>query len=607
MFKPCTACEAYTDERCRVLASLQAQAPRTEGRADCLDELLNQRPCQFSAYIKRLARRIINARGLEGQVEADDIHSIVQGELWMYNIRLNTLTHEEFRRYVTVMIRHAVDREYKKLHGDYCCGNCTSYLPQRKTDTGWCEHPEIKDATGQCVIVESKTDPGTVEHGVNEVGCAFYTSRQFVSVDELLTLQGNDAAAETDEIEEAFQHMEALGTRQQRQARILREMLDGEAIQDIAKELCLGRSAVSELLWGWTKTEDGVEYHQAGAFHLFWSIYKGGIFRLEQAENSLWAVVNQRDFSQSAALPSFNEIARQLALGKRETIERYKAGWEWINIPQARGGGNMNGRNKQNEKESLRVMQHAAMRGSVAHPDFYALLSYAEGVLGREERQYVAAHLLTCMVCVGELEQIETVILPEMERPINAKERLKNMLRQLISSNSNNAENSLTVQLPVSPAVSQNKIGALPGFQFNYGVGFTQKGQQGDMRIGKISIRGFDETYRFLTILDIREQEEAYLLISSFESRKGPVYCWPVDVADAELPFVFDQIEGHYYQAYITDCEIAPPPDTVLNLRVNRDDYEEDRTRLLANFFEVLLNQSCRFRLIELKAENSPQ
>src|ERR1044071_9409626 len=73
--------------------------------------------------------------------------------------------------------------------------------------------------------------------------------------------------------------------------------------------------------------------------------------------------------------------------------------------------------------------------GSVSemlHPDFQALLTYAEGALDQETCSRIARHLLICGGCSVELERIEMDLLPEMERPITIKERLRWMPVRLI-------------------------------------------------------------------------------------------------------------------------------------------------------------------------------
>lgn len=72
-----------------------------------------------------------------------------------------------------------------------------------------------------------------------------------------------------------------------------------------------------------------------------------------------------------------------------------------------------------------RAARHITDASEMLHPDFHALLTYAQGSLDRESCKCIAGHVLVCESCSTELEQLEMEILPLMERPISREERLR--------------------------------------------------------------------------------------------------------------------------------------------------------------------------------------
>jgi hypothetical protein len=118
-----------------------------------------------------------------------------------------------------------------------------------------------------------------------------------------------------------------------------------------------------------------------------------------------------------------------------------------------------------------------------------------------------------------------------------------------------------------------------------------------------LALQGADETYCYLTVLDEDETGELYLFMSIHDGRKGPVYCWPVKAAQAELPFIPDKTERHRYQVYLTDREVPVPAGLQLDSRINNEESNEERAQLLVAFLEALESGgiNCRARELEVK------
>lgn len=597
MNKPCTSCEVFKDERCGVLGRMQKTVPRTEERAELVDELLHKRQCRFAAYVRRMARLFINERDLAQVVESDDILSIVSAALWKHNILLESPTYEDFRRYLTRMIRNSVHREYGRLYGDYNCGECEYFLQQNRRMPGWCLHPNIRTASGELVRVEKKTDPSHVTHGENEEGCSFHSRTQFADIDDLSNLSEVDDENAADNIEDTLRHMESLGPRQQRQAEILRDLLDGKSMKEIAKRMGLNRYTVSEILWGSNEKENGVPFHQAGAYHVFWSIHFRAIFKLKQAEKSLWDVVTGRDFSSDKDLPNFNRIARDLCIGNHAALERYIAGWDWIRVPEKRGGNSVGGNDNQNEKEPSHALRCAAMMSNTMHPDFYALLSYAEDVLDREARKRIATHILVCMRCADELRQIEMVILPEVEEPISVMERLSLTALRLVRGGQD--VQSIELKSTLIPVLGVR----------NHPLQVTEEALMEDVGadegtdvLRKIVVTCEDDIHCFLTVLDEDELGEIYLFLSVLGEREGAVYCWPVEES-AALPFIVSRTERHRYLVFLTEYEIPLPTGVGLDLKSNALERSEERRHFIATFFAALEGGKVSYRAAEVEVK----
>jgi len=401
--KPCVKanCPAYSadDGQCRALAwpkatapesseRLKATAPESSERAACLEDLLFQRPCQFSLYILRMAGCFINKRGLRTQFEPWEIHNDVVGDLMKAGLRNLTPTYEDFRNFVTIVTRNAVNRRYRQIHGDYQQGAI-------------------------------KFDD------LDEIDRCEPSANQPTMPDDL-------------GVEEALRKMESLGPRQRYQAQLIRFTLEGYTVTEIAKLVKKNRSAVAHELHGTRETADDgaghhIDYHQAGAYDLFRAIYTGADFELKKLESKekrpwLWPVVDRRDFSADDRRPAFNHIGHELGATTLQAVERYKDGWQWINTLGAKGGWTMtDGKDNHGEEQPRQAppRRRIAKASEMRHPAFQALLSYAEDALDREARKRIAAHVLICHSCLAELEHIETEVLPEMNRPVSLWERLR--------------------------------------------------------------------------------------------------------------------------------------------------------------------------------------
>jgi hypothetical protein len=258
-------------------------------------------------------------------------------------------------------------------------------------------------------------------------GCRYYSGKQFVDLndqDSLTTLSWN-------EIEDTFKYMELLGPRPRKLAKLLRLMLEGYEIAEIARQVGKHRTTIPKELYGTSEKEKGengeaINFHQSGAFEIFRAIYTGAIFALKRAQESLWSVVNRRDFSIDALQPGFNKIRAELSISKLEAIERYVDGWNWIKAQSTKGGGSVSkfGDDKSEPKvKQMPPVRQIVRMNEALHPDFHMLLTYAEGALDQDTRRQLGRHVLICEPCLADLEHIETEIVPKLERPIGIAER----------------------------------------------------------------------------------------------------------------------------------------------------------------------------------------
>jgi hypothetical protein len=264
-------------------------------------------------------------------------------------------------------------------------------------------------------------------------GCSHYSSKRFVDVSQLDSLEALGAG----EVEDTLRYMESVGPRQRKLARLLRLMLKGYEdeeggykIAEIARRTGSHRTTIPKELYGTTereKDEEGEEitYRQAGAFELFRAIYTGAIFALEREGKKPWFVVNRRDFSPDAVQPGFSKISAESGIPKREAIGHYVDGWNWMKAHSTKGGGGVSRFDDDKGERKIKQTRRAlpvVKASETPHPDFRVLLTYAEGDLERGVRERVAGHILVCEQCSAELEQIGTEIIPEMERPAGAAE-----------------------------------------------------------------------------------------------------------------------------------------------------------------------------------------
>ena len=264
-------------------------------------------------------------------------------------------------------------------------------------------------------------------------GCSHYSSKRFVDVSHLDSLETLGAG----EVEDTLRYMESVGPRQRKLAKLLRLMLKGYEdeeggyeIAEIARRTGRHRTTIPKELYGTSereKDEEGEEitYRQAGAFELFRAIYTGAIFALEREGKKPWFVVNRRDFSPDAVQPGFSKISGELGISKREAIRHYVDGWNLMKVHSTKGGGGVSRFDDDKGERKIKQTRHAlpvVKASEVPHLDFRVLLTYAEGDLAQDIRERVAGHILICEQCSAELEQIETEIIPEMERPASAAE-----------------------------------------------------------------------------------------------------------------------------------------------------------------------------------------
>lgn len=341
--------------------------PRSVERSERLGELLTVRPCQFASYIRRMAHFFIRRGGLAAsQIEPDDILNLVSAGLMNHN-QLQKLNpaYDDFKRYVTAMIRNTVNRNL--------------------------------DGAGRFVGIDEADDLPEPEN------------------------------ADRRRIEETLQSMDSLGPRQGKQARLVRLFYDGLTIKEIASAMEVNRATVTHWLHGNKGRDTDGAYHQAGAFDVFAAIYTGAIYALRTAEQPLWQIVDSRDFGSEDEQPSFARICKPLGIAKPEAIIRYVAGWEWIKFQWAKGDSNMSGAGKDQknggsapDSPDRTPIQRTAQVDAPAHPDFYLLLCFAEDGLDRDARRRIASHLLVCSGCLAELRSIETEILPEMKRALDS-------------------------------------------------------------------------------------------------------------------------------------------------------------------------------------------
>jgi tetratricopeptide (TPR) repeat protein len=266
-------------------------------------------------------------------------------------------------------------------------------------------------------------------------GCSHYSSRQVVDLDHWKEIY----APEANEVENTLRHMESLGPRQRKLVKLLRIMLeghqfeeDGYEISEVARRIGKHRTTIPKDLYGTTEKEKDdrgkkITYHQAGAFDIFRAIYTGAIFTLKQKNLRLWSIVNRRDFSPDAIQPSFKKIANEFGISKREAIERYIEGWDFIKPQPAKGDGNMSRFETDEDKqkpEPLNPKRLIARASEILHPDAYLLLTYAEGGLDRNIRTRIAGHILICESCSAELENIELEFLGDADYSARATKPL---------------------------------------------------------------------------------------------------------------------------------------------------------------------------------------
>jgi hypothetical protein len=578
-----------------------------------------------------MARRFTHQRGLDAQIEPEDIHNDVVGDLMKASLRELNPAYEDFRRFVTTVTRNAVHRRYIQIHGDFCCGACAFFLEESKGMPSRCGNFDLQPARGQKFVqVNYGTNPRGVTHSEG-TGCKHYSPIQCVDLGGL----GQVTMPDDFGVEETLREMESLGPRQRKQASLLRLMLAGYKFEEVRDEISRiaaltgkHRTTISKELHGTNEKESDdagneVDYHQAGAYDLFLAIYTGAADELKNLESKkekpqLWPVVDRRDFSADEIRPAFNRIGNELGATKLQAVERYKAGWQLINKLGAKGGGTMTGGkggggtmaggkddHSEGQPGQAPPRRRIAKASEMQHPAFQALLSYAEDALDREARKRIAAHVLICESCSAELEHIETNILPEMERPISVMERLSWLAARLVGQlrGAQTSEPGSQARLDIlTPAIS----GATRGEADSAGAGRRESetlelAVQKRANVQMLALQGADETYRFLTVLDEDEAGELYVFMSIYGERKGPVYCWPIESAQVELPFILDETERHRYQVYLTDREVPVLEGVHLDLRINNEERNEERARLLAAFLEALESGGVNYRTAELE------
>lgn len=261
-------------------------------------------------------------------------------------------------------------------------------------------------------------------------GCTHYSPWQFVNINEMESMKTSDESG----IGDALKHLESLGPRQHRLAGLLRMMLEGYAVAEIAERTGRHRTTIPKELNGTTERERDelgreITYHQSGAIQLFQAVYTGAHFALERRKPHLWVVVSRRDFGPDAVLPSFNKISNELSISKREAIARYIEGWNQLTTQKPKRGDNMRGFEddenmrgfEDDEGESTptfpRFTRPIARMNEMAHPDYYIMLTYAEGGFDRATRRRIAGHLLICAKCSTELRQLDSEVIPQAGRP----------------------------------------------------------------------------------------------------------------------------------------------------------------------------------------------
>jgi hypothetical protein len=240
------------------------------------------------------------------------------------------------------------------------------------------------------------------------------------------------------------------------------------------------------------------------------------------------------------------------------------------------------------------------------HPDFYALLSFAEDALKVESRRQIAKHILICERCSAELRYIEEDIVPEMERPADVMERLSWLVARLVrrAQVAPVVENSDQAHTGIFAFVEPGGFQALPLYRGGI-AGTTDEVSKNEVRdcITILVIQGADQAYRYLTVLDEDEAGALYPLMSIYGVNEGAVYCWPVGGARIELPFIHDREERHCYRVFLTDRDIPLPEGSKLDSEINEEEHREERQKLVARFLEALESEEVKYRTAEYEVE----
>lgn len=596
---PCVACSAFDRETsvCDVLVGLLSAPPKSDCRQKKLDELLDARPCKFLTILTRLARYFINRRGLNNELESEEIVAEVVAALMKTQMRL-TPAFADFRRYVIAIINNEVTRAYDNEYGYYRCGNCAFFLPQNGTLLNRCGSPELQPPTGREYIEVGYGSKPLRDRLRDGSGC--FKSKERVSVEnlELLAeLEPFEIERVIGDVEDRLRKIDAWGKRQQKQIKLIRLMLEGCSKTDVAEQIEENRSNVAKQIWGENKTEDCgasgvVAYRQAGAVQVFWAIHSEKIFELKQEKEYLWRVVRLRDFNAQPTQPLFRTISNRLNLNHRETVECYIAGWTLIAVPERRDGDDMSGKPKdrddgnggRNDPDEEQLLDQKTEADEMRHPDFHALLCYAEDALDKQARQHIAAHVLFCEGCAAELAEIELEILPEMRRSVSLQERLTALAAKLVGrfKSINEQANAIVFLQPTfargaEEADEPEFIVILP--DVNSGASSEWK---------QLTVQSFSYSYRYLTILDEDETGELYLFMSWHDKEKAVIYCREMTKAKTVLQFKFDLKAGHRYQVYLTDRAVPLLEGLQLDFDINDETRAADRRSLLTAFLEAL-------------------
>lgn len=597
---PCVACSAYNDKSgaCNVLLALLSTPPKTDSRQARVDELLVVRPCEFLPYLRRMAHIFINRRGLSKELNPDEIVAEVVVALMKSDIHLHP-TFEDFRRYITTITHNQVTQAYQHVRGNYYCGNCTFFFPASVNLPSRCGNPELRPPQGQQLIqVDYSTNPDTVIHQEN-TGCDSFEEKERIPIEDLHIyeqLELFEIEKTIQQVEDALRKMNAWGKRQQKQMKLISLMLEGYKKTEIAEQIGENRSNVAKQIWGENKVENcgmngKLAYHQAGAVEVFWSVYTEKIFELRREKEFLWRVIHLRDFNAYSEQLLFSTISNQLNLNRREAVEHYIAGWVWISVPERRGGNDMNGGQKDSNEEKSR--HKMAEVNNAPHPDFHALLCYAEDMLNQSERKRIAAHVLTCQSCTVELQEIEFEIIPETQRPVSLKERLSLLAAKLLhrfkSTNEQGQSNGIII---LQPSYARHT------FDIHEGSETEKQGQivvslpafesDSSSEWKTLTIERSNDTHRYLTIFDEDETGEIYLFMCWHDKEKAVIYCREMSEAKTTLQFKFDLQAGHRYQIYLTDRPVPMMEGLYLDFDINDDERETDRRRFIEVFLEAL-------------------